>query len=429
MNRRDFVKAGALWGTGIALGARASAEKVRAANDRINVALIGARNMGGKSHLPSLVGSSECQVVAICDVDSQVLAAAFATAKQGYAEKNGTTGHQGIATHEDYREVLARDDVDAVVIATPDHWHVPMAKAAVLAGKDVYVEKPLSLYVGEGRDLIGLVADRDAIVQVGTQQRSSLRFLIAQQIIRSGAIGEITQVDVGIRTRSGSAEPPELQEPPPELNYDMWLGPVPWLEYAPRRVHYDFRFVPEFSGGDITNWGAHFIDSAHQILGLDDTGPVSVRGSGQRNPVGSVHTSFYDIETDFTYASGLTMRLYTGKLGVRFRGSEGTLFVSRSALATTPANILENRSREIDAQLREAGDHWDNWFDCIRSRQKDALRAPLEPGHRSATVCHLANIAIELNRPLIWDPGREIFESDAHANALLTRPERPQWRV
>jgi len=399
------------------------------ANDRINVALIGVRNMGGRSHLPSLVGSDDCQVVALCDVDSMVLAEALANAEQGYIEKNGTSGHRGIKTYGDYREVLADDEVDAVVITTPDHWHVPMAKAAVLAGKDVYVEKPLSLYVQEGRDLIDVVADRDTIVQVGTQQRSSLRFLIAQQIIRSGAIGEITHVDVSIRTRPGSAEKPQVQEVPPELNYDMWLGPVPWLEYAPRRVHYDFRFVPEFSGGDITNWGAHFIDSAHQILGLDDTGPVAVRGSGERNPVGAVHTSFYNIESDFVYPNGLTMRLHTGKLGVRFIGTAGTLFVSRSALETTPAGILANRSRDIDAQLREAGDHWDNWFGCIRSRRKEDLRAPLEPAHRSATVCHLANVAIDLRRPLVWDPEREIFDADAHANALLTRPQRSQWRV
>lgn len=429
MNRRDFVKAGALVGTGFVLRARSSAQSARMANDRINVALIGARNMGGKSHLPSLVGSDQCQLVAICDVDANVLAEALAKAEQGYAEKNGTTGHQGIKTYGDYRDVLADDDVEAVVIATPDHWHVPMAKAAVMAGKDVYVEKPLSLYVGEGRELVELVSGRDAIVQVGTQQRSSLRFLIANEIIRSGAIGEVNHVDVGIRTRSGSAEPPQVQDVPPELNYDMWLGPVPWLDYAPRRVHYDFRFVPEFSGGDITNWGAHFIDSAHQILGLDDTGPVSVRGSGQRNPVGAVHTSFYDIESDFVYPSGLTMRLHTGKLGVRFMGTKGTLFVSRSALETTPAELLANRSRDIDEQLKQAGDHWDNWFGCIRSRRKADLRAPLEPAHRSATVCHLANIAIELRRPLVWDPAREIFDSDAHANALLTRPERPEWSV
>lgn len=427
MKRRDFVKAGAVWGTALAVGARA--DQKRMANDRINVALIGARNMGGKSHLPSLVGASECQLVAICDADANVLRDALAAAQQGYADKDGTTSHAGITTYRDYRDVLARDDVDAVLIATPDHWHVPMAKAAVLAGKDVYVEKPLSLYAQEGRDLATLVAAHDSIVQVGTQQRSSLRFLIADELVRSGAIGEVTHVDVGITTRAGSADPYRIDEVPPELDYDMWLGPVPWLDYDARRVHYDFRFVPEFSGGDITNWGAHYLDSAQQILGLDDTGPVSVRGSGQRNPVGSVHTCYYDIEVDYAYANGLTMRMHSGERGVRFFGTEGTLFVSRGALSTTPANLLANRSRDLDAMLKETGGHRENWFACIRSRRREDLRAPVEPAHRSALLCHLGNIAMEMRRPLIWDPRREIFQADAHANAMLTRPGRPEWRV
>ena len=427
MRRRDFVKAGAVWGAALAVGAKAGQKRM--ANDRINVALIGARNMGGKSHLPSLVGASECQLVAICDADANVLSEALAAAKQGYADKQGTSSHAGIATYRDYRDVLASDDVDAVLIATPDHWHVPMAKAAVLAGKDVYVEKPLSLYAQEGRDLTALVAAHDSIVQVGTQQRSSLRFLIADELVRSGAIGEVTHVDVGITTRAGSADPFQIDEVPPELDYDMWLGPVPWLDYDARRVHYDFRFVPEFSGGDITNWGAHYLDSAQQILGLDATGPVSVRGSGQRNPVGSVHTCYYDIEVDYVYANGLTMRMHSGERGVRFYGTEGTLFVSRGALTTTPASLLANRSRDIDAMLKETGGHRENWFACIRSRRREDLRAPVEPAHRSALLCHLANIAMEMRRPLIWDPQREIFQADAHANAMLTRPDRPEWRV
>lgn len=429
MNRREFLLGGAALGAGLALGRKVSAAASTAANSRINVAVVGLNGLGSSTHLPSLIGSDECQVVALCDVDSKVLARALEAANKAYAEKNGTSSHQGISTHGDYRELLARDDIDALLIATPDHWHVPMTRAAVMAGKDVYVEKPLSLFVQEGRELADIVHRHKGIVQVGSQQRSGLRFLIAQDLVRSGALGEIRHIDVGIPTRGGSAEPWKAEPVPPELNYDMWLGPVPWLDYDSRRVHDNFRFVPEFSGGDITNWGAHYLDTAQMLLGTDYTGPVAVRGSGQRNPVGAVHTCFFDIEVDFRYANGVTMRLFSGEGGVHVTGTKGSLYVNRGTLRTTPEDILRNRSREVDARLREEGGHRENWFACIRSRRAEDLRAPVEIGHRSATICHLANIAIELGRPLQWDPAREIFVADAHANALLNRPVRPEWAV
>lgn len=429
MNRRDFIKGGAVLGAGLAMGTHVRGAAAAAANDRINVALIGMHNLGGKVHLPTLVGSGDCQLVALCDVDSDVLAGGLEKATAAYAEKNGTSGHKGITTHGDYREVLQREDIDAVLMATPDHWHVPMAKAAVLAGKDVYVEKPLSLFVQEGREFAEVVARQKAIVQVGSQQRSGIRFQIARDIVRSGALGEITHAEVGIPTRPGNAEAWKVEDVPPELNYDMWLGPVPWLDYDSRRVHYNFRFVPEFSGGDITNWGAHYLDTVQMVLDMDDTSPVSVRGSGQRNPAGSVHTSYFDIEVDYEYANGVKLRMFSGRGGVLFRGTKGSLYVNRNALETTPGDILKNRSREVDAQVREGGTHMENWFRCIRSRKAEDLRAGVEIGHRSATLCHHANIAMELRRPLLWDPQREVFKADAHANALLNRPLRREWAV
>lgn len=429
MLRRDFLKGGALLGTGLAFGLNARASAPRSPNDRINIALIGARNMGGKAHLPSLVGSTDCQLVAICDTDTSVLSAAIEKATVLYAEKNESGAPVGITGYGDYREVLQRDDIDAVLIATPDHWHVPIAKAAVMAGKDVYVEKPLSLYVQEGRELADLLKTYPAIVQVGSQQRSDIRFAIAQQLVSTGALGTITHVDVGIPTRPGSSDQWKPQEVPPELNYDMWLGPVVWTDYHPQRVHYDFRFVPEFSGGDITNWGAHHLDIAQWALGMDASGPISVRGMGERNPHGSIHTPYFDIDVDFEFPNGVPLKLHSKRRGITFYGTEGSLFVDRGVLEANPHELLRQRSRELEETMKQGGSHRENWMRCIRSRNAADLRAPVEIGHRSATLCHLTNIAIELGRPLEWDPQLEICKNDAHANAMLNRPVRSQWAV
>lgn len=437
MNRRDFTKLSALGALGAtssgfasALAATTPAAAKRSANDRIELALIGAKNQGGRVHLPTLVSSEDCQVVAICDVDSNVQTEAIEKASDQYAEHYGTTKYKGIEGIGDFRDVVARDDIDAVVIATPDHWHVPIAKAAILAGKDVYVEKPLSLHIEEGRELVELTKSHDKIVQVGSQQRSDERFVIASEIVRNGLIGEVRHVEVAINTRSGNAETWEPEPVPLELDYNMWLGPAPWCEYHSERVHYNFRFVPEISGGEIANWGAHFLDTAQSGLGTDNTGPVMVRGMGERNPFGSRHTSFFDIDVDFEYASGITMHLKTGKNGVTFYGTEGQLYVNRGELYTTPKELIRRHSKDLPVSMRYTkGGHLQNWFDCVRSRNTENLHAGVEIGHRSATLCHLSNIAIELKRPLKWDPARESFVQDAHANALRNRPSRVDWAV
>ena len=435
MNRRDFTKLSTLSALSVStpglistFAAGSNSASPRSANDRIQLALIGAKNQGGRIHLPTLVSSEDCQVVAICDVDSEVQSEAIAKASTQYAEQYGKTKYAGIKGIGDFREVVTRDDVDAVVIATPDHWHVPMAKAAILAGKDVYVEKPLSLHIAEGRELVELSKSLKKIVQVGSQQRSDERFVIASEIVRNGLIGEVKHVEVSIKTRSGSAETWEPEPVPPQLDYNMWLGPAPWSEYHSERVHYNFRFVPEISGGEIANWGAHFLDTAQSGIGADDTGPVMVRGMGERNPFGSRHTSFFNIDVDFEYANGITIHLKSGKNGVTFFGSEGQLYVNRGELHTTPKDLIRRHSKDLPISMRHTkGGHFQNWFDGIRSRKSDQLHAGVEIGHRSATLCHLSNIAIELERPLQWDPVRESFIQDAHANALRNRPSRQDW--
>lgn len=402
----------------------------RSPNDRIQIALIGAQNIGGKTHLPTLVGAKECQLTTICDVDSDVSAESAEKAKKLYAEQTGKSSYSGIREIPDFRDVVSRDDIDAVVIGTPDHWHVPIAKAAIEAGKDVYVEKPLSFYLTEGRELIDLVKPRDAILQVGSQHRSMDYFFMAQAAIEAGVIGEVRHVDVMIKTRPGSAEPWEPQPIPKNLNYNMYVGPAQWIEYHPERLHYNFRFVPELSGGEIANWGAHFLDSFMQAMGLDGVAPLSVKGNGKRNPVGSLGTSFWDIDVDYVFPKGLTMNLCSNDSGsaIRFYGSKGTLYVSRKKLETHPTDLVRAIPRDLMASYRKTkGSHMTNWFACMRSRRKEDLHAPIEIGHQGAVLCHLANIAIELKRELLWDGQREIFKNDAHANAMLSRPVRTDW--
>lgn len=435
MRRRDFIRAasGASAGLAFAMGSVSASEKKkkkRSANDRINVGLIGTKNLGGKVHLTSVVGSKECELVAICDVDAVVLGETLEKARGLYAEQGIKRASEEIKTFGDFREMLQLEALDAVIIATPDHWHVPIAKEAVRAGLDVYVEKPLSLHIQEGRELVNLLEEHPSILQVGSQQRSSERFIIASEFVRNGLLGDIKHVDVSISTRSGSAEKWKPEPIPEGLNYDMWLGPAPWSEYHSERVHYNFRFMPEISGGEIANWGAHYLDTAQMGLGTDETGPVAVRGMGQRNPVGARHTSYFDLDVDFEYASGVTMKLRSGKRGVTFFGTRGQLYVNRNELFTDPPELLREykTQRDLAIRLRKTkGSHFQNWLDCIRSRNREDLHAPVEVGHRSATLCHLANISIELGRPLHWDPVRESFKDDAHANALMNRPSRAEW--
>lgn len=438
MKRREFIAGVTGAGAGLAWAATTRAgtaepppKEKRSPGERIRVALIGARNMGGKTHLPTLLHEPTCHLAAMCDVDSRVLGQALTQARSTYREQEGVAGDGAVRGYCDFREVLGRDDIDAVVIATPDHWHVPLAKAAVRAGKAVYVEKPLSLYVTEGRDLADLAARHRAILQVGSQHRSMDRLFLAAAAVQSGLLGDVRHIDVAITTRPGSAAPWEPQPAPPELDYDLWLGPAPWSGYHPNRVHYDFRFVPDFSGGDITNWGGHYLDNVQQVLAMDASGPVSVEGRGARHPAGALHTPFFAIHVDYAYAQDVTVTLRSGEsAGLTIRGSEASLFVSRDRLTIDPPALLHELPREAAQGMRKSrGSHLQNWLACVRSGRAGDLHAPVEIGHRSATLCHLANIAIELGRPLTWDPERERFNDDAHANALLDRPVRKGWEI
>lgn len=418
-SRRRFLHtAGAMLAAPCFVPARAlGAAGAAAPSERITTALIGSGSRGQQ-----IIAGGD-QVVAVCDVDAN-------RRQQAQAQINALMGTNSCASYGDFREVLAREDIDAVVIATPDHWHVPIALAAVRAGKAVYVEKPLSLFVSEGRRLADAVRRYFAIVQVGSQQRSDEKFIRACELVRNGRIGQLKVVKVEIPTRPGSNNPWRPRPVPPELDYEMWLGPAPWSPYQPDRVHYKFRFVSDFSGGDVTNWGAHQLDIAQWGIGADDSDPVEVVGQGKRNESG-IHDVFYDVAVDYFYQNGVRLELRSGNNGVRFEGSEGWIYVDRSKLEMEPAALATAQIGPGEIHLgpeSPAGTHMGIWLDAIRKRNPKLVNAPVEVGHRSATLCHLANIAMELRRPLRWDPAAEEFLGDEEANRLLTRSPREPWR-
>jgi predicted dehydrogenase len=367
------------------------------------------------------------QVVAVCDVDAD-------HGRRAKEKIDALSGHRGCAVYRDYREVLARDDIDAVVIATPDHWHTMITIAAMRAGKAVYVEKPLTLTIDEGRVLRATAKRYGTVLQVGSQQRSDEKFIRACELVRNGRIGELNNVFVGIESRPGKNNGPWKPAPvPKQLDYDLWLGPAPWAPYHEDRCHYNFRFVSDYSGGDVTNWGAHHLDIVQLALDADNSGPEIITGSGKRNPSG-LHDVFYDVHVDFTYANDATVQLRTerfeGTGGIRFEGTEGTIYVSRSRLVTEPASILTSRIGPNEIRLAPPGapaTHMGLWLNCVRTRNAKGVNVPVEVGHRSATICHLANIAMELKRELRWDPVREAFIDDDVANQMRVRPPRAPW--
>ncbi len=362
------------------------------------------------------------RVLAICDVDAKQRE----RAKQRIDKLYGTSD---CVTCGDFRELLELPHIDALIIATPDHWHVPIALSAVQVGKAVYVEKPLT--IGEGRLLAEAVRRYRAIVQVGSQQRSDEKFIRACELVRNGRIGQLRKVLVQIPTRSGKSDPWRPQPVPPELDYEMWLGPAPWAPYHKDRVHYNFRFVSDYSGGDVTNWGAHQLDIAQWGIGADRSGPQVVRGHGKRNRTG-LHDVFYDVVVDYEYSGGVLLQLCSGGNGVRFEGTEGWVYVDRGKLEAEPRSLLTAPFGPNDLRLGPAVEgltHMGLWLEAIRRRDPNLLNAPVELGHRSATVCHLANIAMELKRPLRWDPEAEQFVGDPEANRLLSRACRQPWHL
>ncbi|MFP4550235.1 MAG: Gfo/Idh/MocA family protein [Spirochaetales bacterium] len=393
-----------------------SEARAPAANAPVRTAYVGVGVMGRPS-LEHVLGLAEAEVVAICEVDATRLEDAVELVR----EHSGTMPRR----FRDYRNLCDDPDIDAVFVNTPDHWHVEIAVCAMEHGKDVYVEKPLSLTIAGGRRLADVAARTKRIVQTGSQQRSSSEFRRACELVRNGVIGTINSVEV--KLPPNNIEPPPSvapEEVPAEFDHDLWLGPAAWREYNSALAHYNFRFMSAHSGGQMTNWGAHHLDIVQWALGMDDSGPIEVEGTGTFHKHGPFDTAT-SVDLTYRYAGGVTVSCKTDhdENGVTFHGERGTISVGRGRLQAEPVSLLDWRPSEDDVRLYRSDNHFRNFFACVRSREQSV--APAEVGHRSATVCHLGNIAIRLGRKLRWDPQHEQFIDDPEANRLRDRDVRP----
>jgi predicted dehydrogenase len=345
---------------------------------------------------------------------------------------------RGADIYEDYRHVLERDDVQAVVVATPDHWHVKIACAALRAGKAVYLEKPLSLTIAEGRHLVRTVNETGGTLLVGTQQRSDRQFQQACELVANGRLGELKRVTVQLDENPVGG--PWPTSPPPEhLNWDLWLGQAPWVEHSAQRCDLNFRFWYEYGGGEITDWGAHHVDIAQWAMGMDKTGPVVIDGEGELPRVENGFNVPRRFDVELKYANGVRLRIVTApRKGVLFEGDRGRIFVGRGALTGKPVEELYHSPLPADAiAFGHLGRYWEwggakhvhlqHFFDCVLNGREPI--SDVESQHRSATVCHLANLCLRLGRKLRWDPLREAFPDDPLANAMITRKQREPYTL
>jgi predicted dehydrogenase len=399
------------------------------ANERVNLGFIGVKNrgmqnMGGFKVLGSDAGKLGCVTAGLCDVDSAVLGSAANRAAQSGAKP---------VVAGDYRRLLDRKDIDAIVVSTPDHWHALMTVDACRAGKDVYCEKPLTLFVTEGRRMVEVARETGRVVQTGSQQRSDDRFRQACELVRNGKLGKIKTVLVGIPKPNypPAAKAVPDSDPPPELNYDLWLGPAPLRPYNVNRVHYNFRFFWDYSGGQMTNFGAHHLDIAQWGLGLDDSGPVAIDGTGTFPPEKHLCEVTSTCRVTYTCADGVQIILGQQQKetpdAVTFIGEKGKIHVTRGKIEADPPELLKTELTSSDLRLPVSKDHYANFLECVKTRERPIC--DVEIGHRTATVCHLGNMAIRLGRKLQWDPAKEQIVGDDEAAAMLTRPYREPWKL
>ncbi|MEN6577851.1 MAG: Gfo/Idh/MocA family oxidoreductase [Phycisphaerales bacterium] len=421
INRRDFLKgaAGVAAMAGLPSIVPSSVFGAGAPSERITIGFI-ACGKQSQHLMRAFLNQPATHVVAACDVDKLKLErSSKGIVDKHYAdEKDGS--YKGCSTYHDFRDLLARPDIDAVVISTPDHWHTAISIAACRVGKDIYCEKPLTQTIAEARALVNAVRKYNRVFQTGSMQRSSREFRFACELVQNGYIGDVKHVTVGV------GGPPEDKPLPPEpvpdyLDWDMWVGPAMWRPYnndlAPH-ISFDgfpnWRYHSYYGGGGMTDWGAHHFDIAQWGLGMDRSGPVEIIPPDGKD---------YKVLT-YKYANGIPMTRDNAN-GVLFEGTTGKVEVNRGYLKTWPDNLKDQVIGPDQVHLYDSKDHYADWLDAIRKRTEPIC--DIEIGASSVTVCHLGNIAYKLQRPLKWDPKREVFLGDDEANRLVSRPYRSPW--
>lgn len=390
-----------------------------APNDKINLGYIGLGKQG-RILANKFILNTAAQIVAGAEVWSSKREGFKELVGQYYAEKKRLSRYNSVTTYLNYQELLERKDIDGVVIATPDHWHAKQSIDAMKSGKDVFCEKPMTNTIKDGRDMVNALKKYDRVLQVGSMQRSWERFIKANEIVKSGKLGDIKKVLVNVGDPYRSYDLP-FQETPEGVDWNLWCGPAPLLHYhdtiAPEvvKTYPAWRDFKEIGGGRLADWGTHMFDIAQWCLGMDHTGPVSF--IPPKDPKATRGLRMF-------YENGIELMHEDFGRGwaVRFIGSKGSLDVSRSFLETTPSSILMSNGDHTKELLKDQGNHYQNWLDSIKTRQQPIC--DVEIGHRSASLCHVANIAYELNRPLQWNPVTEKFKGDREANKMRKRKKR-----
>ena len=422
LSRRAFTQTTLAAGAGTAL----SRSRILGANGRINIGLIGCGDRSWQIW-PIFLKQPEVNPVAVCDV------------YEPYLAKVSTQSETKLTAHGDFRRLLEMKEIDAVVIATPDHWHALQTVMACQAGKDVYVEKPLSLTILEGRKMVEAARKHQRVVQTGTQQRSGRHYQRAVTLIQEGVIGPVHKITVGYTRNAMPGYKPlsELGKTlPPGLNWEMWLGPAPSRPFEPFRALYHFRWFWDYSGGQITNWGAHNLDVARWVLNAQ--APTAVSGFGGRycmkdgGETPDVQEVVYNFPNCLVTWSGREVNRTRDEY-LAFHGTKGTLNLMREGYEVAPETWRKRETPAMEPmEMRGNADeiqhlHIRNFLECVKSRQRP--NADVEEGHLSATVCHLGNIATRLGRSLNWDAAKEEFIGDKQANEMLSRPYRNPWRL
>jgi predicted dehydrogenase len=421
--RREFLRSAAIAGAALALPTIVPSTVLgrSAPGNRINVGLIGMGLMMG-SHHHIMLGREGVQVLAVCDVNRDKRERARAQTEKAYAANQASGTYKGCEAYNEYERVMERKDIDAVIVATPDHWHAMVSLAAMKSGKDVYVQKPMTLTIREGRLMSDTAKQYGAILEVGSQQRSERGFRKACEIVRNGWIGKVHT----IYTELGEFPPAQTlpEEPIPDgFDYDRWLGPTPWYPYNKKRVEGNYgggwRCFWEYGSRKNGDWGAHHFDIIQWALGMDDSGPVEFIPKGFEGAAYQSHV----------YANGTKVwKNHPVKNGqmIQFIGEFGEVLVSRGdRLETTPAGLRDRPLASGDSHLYESYDHEGNWLQCIKTRKQPICSA--EIGHRTATICHLNGIAERLGRPIKWDPAKEEIVGAAAASRWLDRPRRTPY--
>lgn len=449
INRREFLKNSAALTTA-ALGfpyiVRSSVFGADGSTAPSNRIVMGCIGMGGQGtyNMKAFLNNPDVQVVAVCDVNrgnasyDMLYQAPGSTAGREPARAivNNKYGNRDCAVYNDFRELLCRDDIDAVSVCTPDHWHGLISIAAAKSNKDIYCEKPLVNTIAEGRALCEAVKRHERVLQTGSHERSNDSVRFACELVRNGRIGKLHTIRVNMPNSDShhleilkSNYPQPTMPVPDGFDYDMWLGHTPWVEYTQRRCHFWWRFILDYGGGEMTDRGAHIIDIGQLGNNTDDTSPIEISGSGKA-PDKGIYDTFMEYNFECRYANGV--RLIggsSGNRGLKFEGTDGWIFIHihGGRLEAEPESLLKEFISPEEIHLGRSPEHHRNFLDCVKTRCQPV--APAEVGHRTATICHLVNIAMLTGSKLKWDPDTEQIVNNADANRMLARPMRSPWHL